>query len=97
MPVEKLTGTLSEDTWGSWPDTGNRFSPQDVLNNPKKYRQEMKKILRADLSYPILMYKDELIDGYHRLAKAFMEKVPTIKVRFITDEQMAAAKKDETQ
>jgi len=84
MPVESLRPQLAEKSWG--------YSPQDVLNNPEQYAGEMEMIRDADLSYPILMYKNQIVDGNHRLAKAFFEKEKTIKVKMPTDKQMESAK-----
>jgi len=44
------------------------------------------RVLDADLSYPIILSPDgDIMDGGHRVAKAIVEGVPTIKaVRFVS-------------
>lgn len=52
-----------------------RFSPNDVLENPKKYKEDYKRIIDADLSYPIIVSWNPkakryiIFDGYHRILK----------------------------
>jgi len=89
VPTDTLEWNLGEDTWGK------NISPEDVLENPKKYKDDAKRIEEAELKYPILIYKGEVIDGYHRLAKAVKQGKKTIKVRIVTDKQMDAARIDD--
>lgn len=51
------------------------YSVMDIINNPKKYKYDYNKILRADLRYPILIRRDKnyIIDGLHRLGKAYLQ------------------------
>lgn len=46
------------------------------------------RILNADLSYPILVHNGFVVDGMHRIAKAFITD-QKITARFVTDEQMS--------
>ena len=64
------------------------YSPIDVINNPRKYHAEYKNILRADLSYPIIVsHKGYIVDGIHRLSKAHLQKVPEIKA-YVFDQNL---------
>ena len=90
VPVSKLSPWLEGKEWGD-------YSPRDVLNNPEKYPEEMKDIKNADLEYPIFIYKDMVIDGNHRLAKAVLEGKESIKAKIITDEQMEQARDKEVE
>ncbi len=66
----------------SWKESGNnvKYSPMDVIDNKKKYSREYQKILGSNLKYPIVIYNDIIIDGLHRLSKAYLTKEKTIKV-----------------
>ena len=85
IPLSNLKYHLKEKEWGN-------YSIQDVLKNPDKYPEDIEIINSVDLSYPILEYKDNIIDGNHRLAKAFLDGKENIKVKQITKKQMEAAK-----
>lgn len=64
-----------------WADSKNgKYSPMDVLKHPGKYRKQMKRIHNADLNYPIIVYKNFIIDGAHRLSKSVLLGKKTIKV-----------------
>jgi hypothetical protein len=66
-----------------WRDNkGDLISPNMVLNNPSLHANEFKRILNADLTYPIILSfeKNRVCDGMHRLAKAVYEKHFYIKV-----------------
>ena len=49
------------------------ISPNMVLNNPAKYKDDYKSIKNADLTYPIIIHNNNIVDGVHRLTKAYME------------------------
>ena len=85
-PVIKLSldifvPQLNEIVWGGW-------SPMTVIEKigMKKYQENAEQIKAADLSYPIIVTeKHVIIDGYHRLAKAYLEGKKDIKVNVIDD------------
>lgn len=64
-----------------WYDESSKkyISPQQVINNPKKYSAEMQRIKSAELKYPIVIHKDMIIDGVHRLTKSVLENKKYIK------------------
>jgi disulfide oxidoreductase YuzD len=67
---------------------GEGLTISDVLNDPKKYMDHMKRIKNSDLSYPILIAPNgEIADGNHRLAKAVMNKENTIKAKVFPDNE----------
>lgn len=45
----------------------------------KKYKADYDRIVNADMSYPVIMAKNMLIDGAHRVAKSFLNKDGYIK------------------
>jgi hypothetical protein len=71
------------DTKG-WGD-GN-ISVNDVLKNPKKYKDDYDRINNANLKYPIIMdIKGNIFDGVHRYIKSTLLKKKTIKVYLFDD------------
>jgi hypothetical protein len=56
-----------------WGTPSHPISPNMVLNNPKKYKNEYKRIQNADLTYPIIISNHNIVDGVHRLTKAHIE------------------------
>jgi len=45
---------LHQNTWGN--PNGLQITPMKVLENPKKYKDHMRRIKQADLKYPIIVY-----------------------------------------
>jgi hypothetical protein len=64
--------------FNGWGDGKTKISVNDVLANKKKYSTDYARIKNADLRYPILMYKGEILDGVHRYVKAMTLKKKTI-------------------
>ncbi len=80
VPVE--TVDIQENLWQLEQPVWGDYSPADVLSHPerKKYAENIERISKADLSYPIFMTsKHHIIDGYHRFLKAVKRKEKTIK------------------
>lgn len=88
IPINSIEWNLEEKVWEK------NTSPKDVLDNPSKHEKEANCIEEADLKHPILLYKGEVIDGYHRLAKAIKQNKKSIKARVITEKQMDAVRID---
>jgi len=61
------TFNLFEKGWGD-------YSPFDVLLKPTKYLKEFDRICGADLTRPIIINGEELVDGMHRILKALSQK-----------------------
>lgn len=63
------------------------LTPKEVLNNPERYVVEFSIIKDADLRYPleVMFYKERwlLLDGLHRLAKAYLTGKHIVDVRKI--------------
>jgi len=47
--------------------------------------QHIDKIKNSDLSFPIILYKENIIDGMHRLAKAAIENHTRVKARVLDE------------
>jgi hypothetical protein len=87
-PVNTLLENLTFPGWGD-PVLDIKYSPNDVLENPDKYINDYKRIINADLSYPIIIDEnDNIIDGIHRLTKAILENKRTIKCYVFSDKLM---------
>jgi hypothetical protein len=88
MIVPLLQHLLEEDVWGyEENDIRVELAPSNVIatNQPPEHYE---RILNADLSYPILAYFDKsgsmhVIDGMHRLAKAVIQEINHIPVKFV--------------
>ena len=53
--------------------------PKDVLPTVRLVAERARDIFAADLSYPIIMTADgEILDGAHRIARAYLQGVPTL-------------------
>ena len=79
--TSKILKDLKSIGWGDPLNHRKRFSAKDVLKHPEKYPEHYERIIKADLRYPVIIdgRKDKthyfnIIDGVHRLSKAFMKK-----------------------
>ena len=64
----------------------NNASVNDVLKNPKKYKDDYDRIIKSKLKYPIIMdTKGNIYDGVHRYIKSKLLNKKTIKVYFFDD------------
>jgi len=89
LPVEEMP--ISELTWHFdtpfWFTKGGYYDlmPKTVIENPKDHIEEYGRTMAADLNYPldIMFWKGRwlLLDGLHRLAKAFVLEAKTVQVR----------------
>jgi hypothetical protein len=60
--VNTINYNMDAKGWGD----GN-ISVNDVLNNPKKHKDDYNRINKANLKYPIIMdIKGNIFDGVHR-------------------------------
>ena len=73
--------------WNKYPEGYYDLTPNQVLNNPTKYKEESQKIENADMSYPldIMFWRNRwlMLDGLHRLVRAKQLGWNTINVRKI--------------
>lgn len=63
------------------------LKPWDTIRNPEKYKDEYDRTMDCDLSYPIDIMRNKgrwlVLDGLHRLMKAWLLKMDSVKVRKI--------------
>jgi len=90
---EKLLGKIGR-TWG---DRLNRYGWKDVLAAPDKYPDEVSRVDKADLRYPVLVRDrdDVVVDGIHRLLKARKTGQPVQGIRLSPEDMQAALLKKE--
>jgi hypothetical protein len=79
VPIEPMEELLDTPHWDG------HLSANDILSWPFSGVRHAIRIAWADLSFPILLLKGDLVmlDGMHRLAKAVSLGHKTIKVRFV--------------
>lgn len=71
-----------------WRKFGKKYSPIDVLNDPTNYNDDIIKIKNADLKYPIMIYNGNIVDGMHRLSKAYVQHKTYLKAYIFSDSLM---------
>lgn len=75
IDISRVISILTHPVW----DHHNRpVTPLRVILNPNAYPEHDRRILDADLSYPILVFPDEygnllVADGCHRICKAHLD------------------------
>jgi len=74
------------------------LKPQDVIDFPDKHQEEYARTMSADLAYPIDIMKNKgrwlILDGLHRLMKAQILKLKSVKVRKIPRSSVPEIVKD---
>jgi hypothetical protein len=69
---------LDQDCWF----TGSRNTPVPTIRNVALH---CRRIIDANMAYPVLLCSDgQLIDGGHRIAKAFIDGISEIDAVYIT-------------
>ena len=70
------------------------YSIYQVLLQKGKFKEDMKRIKKADTSYPIIVIEDKfdkygnILDGNHRFAKLIMNNSKKVKIKFITQKEL---------
>tara|TARA_Y100000034_G_C6792739_1_gene355060 strand:+ start:144 stop:542 length:399 start_codon:yes stop_codon:yes gene_type:complete len=95
IDTEELIPLTKQRAWGD-----KIRSPFGIINTPPvglvdSEMDHLKRIFRANLSYPILIYENYItseyfmVDGMHRLVKSILFNMCTIKYVQITDYNMS--------
>jgi hypothetical protein len=88
VKIESYEKTLDFDGWGD-PSKGVKYSAKDVLETPSKFKDEINRIEKADMRFPIIVTsKGHVVDGVHRITKAVMQGMKTIRAYIFDDETM---------
>ena len=102
MSISDLKHNLDKDYWTLYDENKKEtyVAPNQVLANPALNPVDYQKILEADLSYSIIVYKDgddlDVIDGLHRLAKTIHLKKDVISVKMVTREMVEKGRISDT-
>lgn len=93
IDINKLEGTMDGSYW--YDKNGNWISPRsiilayknlssfdEIIKRYPEWEDEVSKIKKANYKeYPIILIGDVVIDGVHRLTKAFIDGVEEINVK----------------
>lgn len=89
MDIKNLEWHFNIPFWNT-PGGYYDLTPNQVLENPEKFKEEFDRIMRAKLVHPldIMFWKNRwlLLDGLHRLVKAHKLGYKKVKVRKIPKE-----------
>lgn len=82
-----------------WPDNNGvpySVTPRQVLEEPNLYLRESNRIVRSNLEYPLDIFQNKgkimILDGVHRLAKAWQAGQKKIKSRWIPEAEIIRMK-----
>jgi hypothetical protein len=70
------------------------YSIYQVLMQKGKFKEDMKRIKKANTSYPLIVIKNEfdsyggILDGNHRFAKLIMNNSKKVKFKFISRKEL---------
>jgi len=93
MDIEDLIWHFQLPFWEKDDTDDYNLTPQEVIDKKEGTKEHQKKIEEADLSYPIDIMENKgrwvILDGLHRLVKAYNSGMRKIKVRKIPREKNA--------
>lgn len=99
IQIDKLKHNLDKDNWTVKIKGKNKYvTPNQVIANPYTSPNDFCKIIQADLSYPIIVYMDDIsgdldvLDGLHRLSLATILGRKTINVKYVCMEILEKTK-----
>ncbi len=97
IDIESLEWHLDVPFWNKPPDGYYDLTPNEVLTDQEKYKEEFKRIMESDLSHPldIMFWKGRwlMLDGLHRLVKAKELDYKKVKVRKLNRNHIPLIKK----
>ena len=69
-----------------------------MINHPKWHKKHYQKVLESDLKYPIIVTKKDnhkwfVLDGLHRLVKAYVNNQNIIQAKVISKEDLLSVSK----
>jgi hypothetical protein len=90
--IDKLIWNFDLPFWEKDETDDWNLTPRDVINKIDGSAGHQERVDQADLQFPILLLNKEdkwlIIDGVHRLVKAFLAGDKTIKVKIISAEMV---------
>jgi len=104
IPITEMD--MNELTWHfdipfHWHKGGvYNLKSKEIIENPEKYKEEYERTMKVDLKYPIDIMKNKgkwlILDGLHRLMKAYILEMKKVNVRIIPREQIPEILKDDS-
>jgi hypothetical protein len=89
ISLQILLHNLYIKAWGNQINVDKRFAPMNIIKNPTISLLNSEIIQKSELIYPIIIYifdkKLYIIDGYHRLSKAYLLNKKNIKAYIFTN------------
>jgi hypothetical protein len=96
IPITKMD--VKELTWHfdipfHWHKGGiYNLTSREIIEHPEEHKEEYERTLRANLKYPIDIMENKgkwlILDGLHRLMKAYVRGVKEVNVRIIPREKI---------
>ena len=90
LPMERLIWHLDVPVWPDPDDVPYRVTPRQVIENPSLHAREIARVDAADLAFPIevILRGDDwmILDGIHRLTKAWRDGATEISARIVPDD-----------
>ena len=90
--IEKLLWNFDLPLWEKDGTDDWNLTPREVINKIPESTTHQQRVVKSDLQFPILLTQKNgkylVIDGVHRLVKAFEAGHKTIKAKIFTTEQI---------
>lgn len=85
VPVSRFSNAINQYSWVDANETP--ITPKMVVDDRKNpaYKEHVKRLMNADLRYPILIHDGHIIDGFHRMTKAILQGHKIVKAVTIPD------------
>jgi hypothetical protein len=88
--VSDLEKNLEYECWGDNYKNGKKYNPKTVMNDESsRFAYDKKRINQSELKYPIIVCDGYVIDGMHRLAKAYSYKHTIINAYIINHDLLS--------
>lgn len=91
--IEKLVWNFDLPLWEKEGTDDWNLTPREVINNVEGSRIHYQRVQESDLQFPILLTEKSgkwlVVDGVHRLVKAFETGNKTIKAKSFSSEVIA--------
>jgi len=102
IPVTEMD--IGELTWHfdipfHWHKGGvYNLKSREIIENPKEYQEEYDRTVKADMQYPIDIMENKgkwlILDGLHRLMKAYIKGMKKVRVKVIPRNKIAEIMKE---
>ena len=92
MDIEKLVWHFEIPFWGKGSTNDYNLTPQEVIDRKSGTKEHFEKVKKADLKHPIDIMENKgrflILDGLHRLVKAYISGMKKVNVRIIPREKI---------